>query len=214
MSSEYTRKGGECRLQKKMWLEFPCSINDIVERNKSFDACTLRVMYTGKNRNRTSISKEAVEKAIPTLYNCPIVCNYDVEEDKWTRVDKRVGKSAICADPYTHSLVIIKKQAKFCMYDVESKEETLLPTPPRGLNLGSNQETLFIRTGSDEFIFIANLDSHSLHAYISKTKKWVQLRWRDPRNGSSHLVFDPITSAFYYKIDGESSWFSAPVKMD
>jgi len=139
---------------------------------------------------------------------------YDVEEDKWTRIDKRVGKSAICADPYTHSLIIMKKQAKFCMYDVETKEETLLPTPPRGLNLGSNQETLFLRTGSDEFVFIANLDSHSLHAYISKTKKWVQLRWRDPRNGSSHLVFDPITSAFYYKIDGESSWFSAPVKMD
>lgn len=69
-------------MQKKMWLEYPCSINDIVERNKSFDSCTLRVMYTGKNRNRTSISKEAVEKAIPTLYNCPIVCNYDVEEDK------------------------------------------------------------------------------------------------------------------------------------
>ena len=69
-------------MQKKMWLDYPSSINDIVERNKSFDACTIRVMYTGKNRNRTSISKEAVEKAIPTLYNCPIVCNYDVEEDK------------------------------------------------------------------------------------------------------------------------------------
>lgn len=69
-------------MQKKMWLDYPSSINDIVERNKSFDACTIRVMYTGRNRNRTSISKEAVEKAIPTLYNCPIVCNYDVEEDK------------------------------------------------------------------------------------------------------------------------------------
>lgn len=69
-------------MQKKMWLDYPSSINDIVERNKSFDACTIRVMHTGRNRNRTSISKEAVEKAIPTLYNCPIVCNYDVEEDK------------------------------------------------------------------------------------------------------------------------------------
>lgn len=68
-------------MQKKMWLEFPCSINDIVERNKSFAACTLNVLYTGENRNRTSISKEAVEAAIPTMYNCPIVCNYDVESD-------------------------------------------------------------------------------------------------------------------------------------
>lgn len=68
-------------MQKNMWLEFPCSISDIVEKNKSFDACTIWVMYHGKNRNRTSISKEAVEKAIPTLYNCPVVCNYNVEED-------------------------------------------------------------------------------------------------------------------------------------
>ena len=42
----------------------------------------MRVMYTGVNRNRTSIDKDAVEKAIPTLYNCPIVCHYMVEEDK------------------------------------------------------------------------------------------------------------------------------------
>jgi hypothetical protein len=68
-------------MQKKMWLDFPNSVSDIVARNKSFDACTIHVMYTGKNRNRTSISHEAVEKAIPTLYNCPIVCNYNVEED-------------------------------------------------------------------------------------------------------------------------------------
>lgn len=68
-------------MQKNMWLEFPCSISDIVEKNRSFDACTIWVMYHGKNRNRTSISKEAVEKAIPTLYNCPVVCNYNVEED-------------------------------------------------------------------------------------------------------------------------------------
>ena len=42
----------------------------------------MRVMYTGVNRNRTSIDKDTVEKAIPTLYNCPIVCHYMVEEDK------------------------------------------------------------------------------------------------------------------------------------
>ena len=69
-------------MQKQMWLEYPSSISDIVEKNKSFDACSIRVMYTGKNRNRTSISKDAAEAALPTLYNCPIVCNYDVVEDK------------------------------------------------------------------------------------------------------------------------------------
>lgn len=83
MSSEITRKGGEGRsMQKKMWLDYPSSISDIVEQNKSFGACTIHVMYPGENRNRTSISKDVVEAAIPTIYNCPIVCHYMVEEDR------------------------------------------------------------------------------------------------------------------------------------
>lgn len=69
-------------MQKKMWLDYPSTISEIAEQNKSFGACTIRVMYTGENRNRTSISRDAVEKAMPTLYNCPIVCHYMVEEDK------------------------------------------------------------------------------------------------------------------------------------
>lgn len=69
-------------MQKKMWLDYPSSISDIVEQNKSFGACSIRVMYPGENRNRTSIDLEAVEKAIPTLYNCPVVCHYMVEEDR------------------------------------------------------------------------------------------------------------------------------------
>jgi len=68
-------------LSKNMWLDYPMKITDIVEVNESFDACMIRVMYTGRNRNKTVISKESVERAIPTLYNVPIVCNYNVEED-------------------------------------------------------------------------------------------------------------------------------------
>lgn len=68
-------------LSKSLWLDYPSAITDIAEQNKSFDACMIRVMYTGKNRNKTSISKAAVERALPTIYNCPIVCNYNIEED-------------------------------------------------------------------------------------------------------------------------------------
>lgn len=41
----------------------------------------MRVCYTGKNRNGSSISKEAIERAIPTMFNCPVVCHYDIESD-------------------------------------------------------------------------------------------------------------------------------------
>jgi len=139
--------------------------------------------------------------------------NYDVAEDTWTRMDLRVGKVALCADPLTHSLLMIKKRAKFAMYNVEEKKETPLPTQPNNYNLGSNQEMLFIRTSSEHFICIVSLDTHMMYAYISRDKKWVRLQWRDVRNGSAHLVFDPITSSFYYKIDSERNWYAAPVKM-
>lgn len=41
----------------------------------------MRVCYTGKNRNGSDISKEAIVRAIPTMFNCPVVCHYDVESD-------------------------------------------------------------------------------------------------------------------------------------
>lgn len=53
------------------------SIFDIKEVNSSFASGSLKVMYTGKNRNGSSISKDAVLRALPTLKNVPIVCHWD-----------------------------------------------------------------------------------------------------------------------------------------
>jgi len=139
---------------------------------------------------------------------------YNIEEETWKPLDLRVGKVRLAADPTTQSLVMLKKSRKFWMYNLETKEETVFPTQPRTFNLGSNQELLFLRRSDEDFICIASFDSHALYAFISKENRWVQLNWRDVRNGSAHLVFDPVTSAFYYKIDGERSWYHVPVKMD
>lgn len=68
-------------MDKGMWLQYPSSIEQIVEQNESFDSCVIKICYTGKNRNRSSISREAIEDAIPSIYNCPIVCNYNVSDD-------------------------------------------------------------------------------------------------------------------------------------
>lgn len=68
-------------MDKGMWLQYPSSIEQIVEQNESFDSCVIKICYTGKNRNRSSISKQAIEDAIPSIYNCPIVCNYNVSDD-------------------------------------------------------------------------------------------------------------------------------------
>jgi len=59
-----------------MKLTYSSSLTDIRELNSSFDVGTLQICYPGSNRNKTYISKHALEKAIPSMFNCPVVCNY------------------------------------------------------------------------------------------------------------------------------------------
>lgn len=69
-------------MNKKMNLEYSSALLNLAEANPSFDLGTLRVAYTGKNRNRTFISKKTFERAIHTIYGCPVVANYirDIDE--------------------------------------------------------------------------------------------------------------------------------------
>lgn len=62
-------------------IVYASAIEDISSVNTSFDKGILRVAYWGRNRNNTFISKEAFVRAIPTIYNCPVVCNYIRETD-------------------------------------------------------------------------------------------------------------------------------------
>ena len=62
-------------------LEFASSLTEVHEINSSFDSAILRIAYTGQNRNKSYISKGAFEKCIESMYNCPIVCNYDRDSD-------------------------------------------------------------------------------------------------------------------------------------
>lgn len=66
----------------KYYLEYSSALQDITEVNSSFDAARLQIAYVGDNRNKTSISKQAFEKAVPTMFNCPVVAHYMREEDE------------------------------------------------------------------------------------------------------------------------------------
>lgn len=68
-------------MEKSLWLDFPATISDIAEKNESFDTCKIWILYTGESRNKTTMTKESVEEAIPSLYNVPIVCNYSIDDD-------------------------------------------------------------------------------------------------------------------------------------
>lgn len=56
------------------------AISDIQDINSSFAKGRLKVMYLGANRNKTYFSREAVRRALPSLRNVPVVCNWNYED--------------------------------------------------------------------------------------------------------------------------------------
>ncbi|UUV45924.1 prohead protease [Bacillus phage vB_BanS-Thrax1] len=64
-------------------LDFQSSISEVKQVNPNFSTCKVRVLYTGKNRNMSIITREAVDKALPTIYNIPIVGEYMVENQDY-----------------------------------------------------------------------------------------------------------------------------------
>lgn len=68
-------------IHPRLRLRYFSSLTSIREVNKSFDVGRMLIAYPGKNRNGSDITKEAFEKALSTIYNCPVVCNYDAQSD-------------------------------------------------------------------------------------------------------------------------------------
>lgn len=77
-----------------MNLTFASSLTKLCEVNSSFDSGILKVAYPGENRNKTSISKDSFERCIKTIFNCPIVCNYDRDTDSLGGHDIDVVKTS------------------------------------------------------------------------------------------------------------------------
>lgn len=77
-------------MSKVVHMTYASSLSSLCEVNSSFDTGVLRIAYTGKNRNGSFISKESFERCIKTMYNCPIVCNYNRENDSFGGHDMEV----------------------------------------------------------------------------------------------------------------------------
>ena len=75
-------------------ITFASSLTNLCEINSSFDSGVLRIAYPGKNRNMSLIEKETFEKCIKTMYNCPIVCNYDRDTNTLGGHDIEVAKDS------------------------------------------------------------------------------------------------------------------------
>ncbi|WP_144509959.1 hypothetical protein [Bacillus sp. FJAT-22090] len=64
-------------------LRFNSEIQSIEKINPLFSRATIRVLYTGHNRNGSYFSKESVESSIGSIYNIPIIGEYIEETDNF-----------------------------------------------------------------------------------------------------------------------------------
>jgi hypothetical protein len=72
-------------LKDRMKFEAKIDVKSFEVLNSEFTKAKCYVLYTGANRNGSSISKEAVEAALPSIYNVPViaemVCKDNGEKD-------------------------------------------------------------------------------------------------------------------------------------
>ena len=108
--------------ERTMRIVFSSSISDLTEKNSSFDRGILRVAYTGRNRNNSFISKETFERCMPSIYNCPIVCRYDREEDVIGSHDMELvsdGDGGLRIVNITHPVGVIPESAQYWWEEIE-----------------------------------------------------------------------------------------------
>lgn len=111
---------------KNATCTYSSSLDDICEANSTFDKATLRIAYYGKNSNRSDISKEAFEKAIPSAYYCPLVCNYTRATDSLGGHDQKLvrNENDVKLVNLTQPIGFVPREAEFRWEVVEEIDGT------------------------------------------------------------------------------------------
>lgn len=115
-------------MDKVLNVTYASSLTDLCEVNSSFDKGILKIAYPGENRNKTSISKEAFERCIKTMYNCPIVCNYDRDTDTLGGHDMEIvrdSEGGLHIVNVTTPIGCIPESAKTWFAEVEEDDGTI-----------------------------------------------------------------------------------------
>lgn len=114
-------------MDKVLNMTFTSSLTNLCEINSSFDTGILRICYTGKNRNGSFISKDAINRSLKTIYNCPIVCNYDRDTDTFGGHDVEVAtdEDGLHIVNLTQPIGCIPESAKVWFEDYEEEDGTV-----------------------------------------------------------------------------------------
>lgn len=73
-------------MEDKMVIGFTGKVTPQKPVNDQMTLCKCYVMALGKNQNKTNITKEASDKALPSLYNVPVVGHIMTDEDNSRRM--------------------------------------------------------------------------------------------------------------------------------
>lgn len=68
-------------MEEKLLVEFAAKVTPVKPINDEMTLCKCFVMALGKNNNKSNISKKAVEKALPTLFNIPVKGHLYINDD-------------------------------------------------------------------------------------------------------------------------------------
>lgn len=110
---------------KVLNLTFASSLTNLCEVNSSFDSGVLQIAYIGENRNKSSISKEVFERAIPSMSNVPVVANYSIAENSIGGHDMGIVKNDdgdIRLINFTEPLGVVPESHKVWFDDIEEDD--------------------------------------------------------------------------------------------
>lgn len=114
-------------MKENLNLIFSSSLTELCEVNSSFDSGILKICYPGVNDNKTCLAKKDIERCIQTMYNCPIVCNYDRETDSFGGHDVDLVKDSngnLRLVNITTPVGLIPESSKWYWKEFEEKDGT------------------------------------------------------------------------------------------
>lgn len=114
-------------MDKVINITYASSLDSLCSLNSSFDQGVLRIAYHGQNRNKSSISKQTFENCVKTMYNCPIVCNYDRDTDTLGGHDMEIVRGSdgvLRVINATTPVGLVPESAKYWWGNVEEEDGT------------------------------------------------------------------------------------------
>ncbi len=154
-------------------MNIPCnfecsSITDIQDLNSSFAKGKIKVMYLGSNQNNSHFTKEAVEKALPSLANVPVVCNWNKETEEIGGHDVELATDSdgkLVLRTLTDPCGVVPKDATFSFQEENIDENTVREY------LIADDVILWKRQPVYQHIAKENKVSHSMEIAIHKATK-------------------------------------------